>query len=185
MAKYHDSNDKFGGRNPQTLSSTDVAAVRTPTKPRARVHPVKNVTLSFTLKQFEQALREAGGLLSHAAAWLADKYHRPCSRAGVEGVIRQSPQLQQLLVEIEEAQLDDAERYLQALINAGSERSLHFFLATKAKTRGYTTRAEVIQETPTPPPPDLRDVPSDVLRMALEELRVAAGKATLIEHQKS
>ena len=112
---------------------------RTTGRKPARKGPAKR----FSTDQVAAALRATGGLPSHAARWLAATYKKPCSRPAVVKYIKDSPQLQRLLEAINEVRLDDSEARLFGFIDNGSERSLHFYLATKGKDRGYTRREAV------------------------------------------
>src|SRR5262249_13628499 len=77
------------------------------------------------------------------ARYLADKYKRRCSRPAVHHYVKASVRLQRLIAEIDESRGDFAEELLWRHIEAGSERSLHFYMSTRMKHRGYTRGVEL------------------------------------------
>lgn len=97
----------------------------------------------FSDEQVADALRNTGGVYSDAARWLQGVYKRKCSRVSVCRYVAESPYLQHVMKQVDEAKGDYCERRLWAHIEAGSERSLHFFMATKMKDRGYAKRTEI------------------------------------------
>lgn len=125
----------------------------------------------FSEAQVAAALKATGGIFAHAAAWLQRSFGKPCSRPAISNYVKSSKRLQGLIEQINEVHLDDGEARLKSFIENGSERSLHFFLATKGKHRGYTRRVEATGKdgAPLAPPPDLKNIPTDKLR-ALESL---------------
>jgi hypothetical protein len=135
----------------------------------------------FTEDQVAEALTATGGVFASAARYLADKYKRPCSRPAVHNYVRNSARLQRLIGEIGEARGDFAEDLLWKHIEAGSERSLHFYMSTKLKHRGYTRQVEVtgknggpIQTQPQPQRLDLSNL-SDAELEVLAHLVDRAG----------
>jgi hypothetical protein len=168
--------DQFGARStssrtrkPRTSHSTQPSTQNRARGPR------------FTEDQVAEALKAAGGIFSNTARYLADKYRRPCSRPAVHNYVKNSARLQRLMGEIDEARGDFAEDLLWKHIEAGSERSLHFYMATKLKHRGYARGVEVtgknggpIQTQPQPQPLDLSNL-SDAELEVLAHLVDKAG----------
>lgn len=96
----------------------------------------------FTDEQIIDALRTAGGVQIKAAQLLAKRHGRPCSRTQINSRINRSKKLIRALEDIREEVLDFAEGKLLEFINAGSEKSVHYYLSTIGKHRGYTRRIE-------------------------------------------
>lgn len=86
----------------------------------------------------EVALWKAAGRITFAAGWLGMK------RTALQERIKDSERLQEVIQDIEEMRLDNAEMSLDALMAAGSEKVVMFLLKTKGKQRGWA-------ETKTPP----------------------------------
>jgi hypothetical protein len=132
----------------------------------------------FNDDQMAAALKATGGIYSHAAAWLHKHTGRPCHRRTVNGYVEASPKLRKLVDEIFDVHLDHAEALLFKNIEIGKERSLHFLLATKGKSRGYVRRDEVSGADGAPLVPkgvDLSKLTTDQLRQVEELLAIAAA----------
>ena len=92
----------------------------------------------FTLAEIELALRKTGGLQTRAAAVLtASAPGRHITRQAIAKRIGNSDKLRAVVVDITEELKDLAEDRLIRNIKAGKERSVTWFLATKARDRGY------------------------------------------------
>lgn len=83
-----------------------------------------------------EALRQAAGIKAVAAQLLQ------VSRQTLYTFLNEHPDIGQELQQIEDEFSDLVEQKLFQAIRDGSERSIHFYLQTKAKQRGYTTRVE-------------------------------------------
>lgn len=96
----------------------------------------------FTDAQIEYALHQCGGLHSRTARALtsASKTGHAITRQGVAKRIAQSPRLQAALYDIAEEIKDIAEDRLIRNIKAGKEKTVNWYLATKAPERGYAQR---------------------------------------------
>jgi hypothetical protein len=131
----------------------------------------------FTEAQVSAALKATGGIYAHAAKWLTENTGRPCHRRTVNIYVSENPALKKLVDDLFEVHLDHAEALLFKNIEHGKEKSLHFFLATKGKARGYTRSAELTGEggkALIPQAVDLSKLSTDQLRQIEELLAVAA-----------
>jgi hypothetical protein len=82
------------------------------------------------------ALRRTRGIKSEAARLLK------VAPSTVFAYLAERPHLKERLREIDEEALDEAEGQLWAGIERGEMRAVTFFLSTRGKHRGYTTRVE-------------------------------------------
>lgn len=96
----------------------------------------------FTDEELEKAIREAHGILAHAARILS-KGGRRITRQAIEQRIATTPELQAVAYQEREALTDFAENKLFELIKAGDKTSIIFYLKCKAKNRGYVERQEL------------------------------------------
>jgi hypothetical protein len=101
--------------------------------------PVPNGLTQFTLDEIETALRKTGGLQSRAATLLTQtsKDGRHITRQGIARRLGRSARLRTTLEDINEGLKDMAEDQLLKNIKRGRERSVMWYLATKARDRGY------------------------------------------------
>jgi hypothetical protein len=98
------------------------------------------VTVNRTVDEYAVALREARGLLSHAAQRLG------VTDEAVRQRVKKHPTLQQVRAEAREAMLDVAESVLFEQIRRGEAWACCFFLKTQGKERGYVERTEEKRE---------------------------------------
>lgn len=84
-----------------------------------------------------EALRRQAGTVALAARELG------MTRQALDRRIKRSRLLTDVLQDIEESSLDIAEASLKQLITKGDASSIRFYLQTKGKRRGYTTRTEI------------------------------------------
>ena len=170
--------------NPAEAGATP-ARTRKAAKPSGKAtsrgqHSRRGPRPRFTEDQVAEALKAAGGIFSTAARYLAEKHKRPCSRPAVHNYVKNSWRLQRVTAELDEARGDFAETLLWAHIESGSERSLHFYMGTKLKHRGYTRGVEVTGknggpiQTQAQPPLDLSSL-SDAELEVLAHLVDKAG----------
>lgn len=122
---------------------------------------------AFTDKQIIAALKAAGGLQAEACRVLYREYGRTITRSAMSSLIARRPNLQKALAEIEEATLDFAEAQLMAQLEAGMPSAIAFYLKTKGRHRGYTTRLEVTGRNGGP----VEVENFDVDKLSLEEAR--------------
>lgn len=90
-----------------------------------------------TIEQCEEALRKAGGFISHAAAMLG------ISQQSLSKRIQRSERLQQVRAETTEKHLDLAETKLIEAVKAGEAWAICFFLKCQGKQRGYIERGQL------------------------------------------
>jgi len=90
------------------------------------------------------ALRRTNGIMAHAAALLG------IGRSTIHLRVQHSPEMQQVLEEIREESIDKAEGKLFTAIDQGSEKSVHFYLRTIGKNRGYGDKV-VVSSDPNAP----------------------------------
>lgn len=94
------------------------------------------MTVNHTVEEYATALREARGLVTHAAARLG------VTREAVRRRLQAHPTLQQARDDAREALIDMAESSLFTQIEQGEGWAVCFFLKTQAKDRGYVERSE-------------------------------------------
>src|SRR5688500_9790962 len=85
-----------------------------------------------------EALRENDGNMAAAAR----RFH--CNRRHVWQLVNDDPELRQLVDELSESFIDEAENKLFEAIRAGNVVATIFFLKTKARHRGYSERIEFV-----------------------------------------
>ena len=93
------------------------------------------------LQHVEDALRQAGGIISTAAKILESGYGS-CTPRTVRNYIKRHPKLAEVVEETVEVNLDTAESQLMTLIANGNVAAVIFYLKTKGKARGYVERVE-------------------------------------------
>jgi len=93
------------------------------------------------LQHVEDALRQAGGILSTAAKILETAYGS-CTPRTVRNYVKRHPRLAEVIEETVELNLDTAESQLMSLIANGNLGAVIFYLKTKGKARGYVERVE-------------------------------------------
>ena len=91
--------------------------------------------MALTNKQISDALRANGGFVTYAASALNVSYQAIYQR------IKRSPELEQVLREVQESHLDLAENELIKKVRDGDLGALCFFLKCKGKKRGYIEKA--------------------------------------------
>lgn len=96
----------------------------------------------FTTDQVIEALQANAGINTYAAAWLEKKTGLRCVESTIRGYRKRYKKVQKAAEEIEFNLLDVAEHQLFKLIRDGHASSVHFYLKTKGKERGYTERVE-------------------------------------------
>jgi len=93
------------------------------------------------LQHVEDALRQAGGIISTAAKILETAYGS-CTPRTVRNYVKRHPRLAEVIEETVELNLDTAESQLMSLIANGNLGAVIFYLKTKGKARGYVERVE-------------------------------------------
>lgn len=95
--------------------------------------------MAFSIPEIETAIRASRGLLTRVATYLSEHSEdgSRITRQGVQKRIRNSPRLQRILAEVSEEMKDVAEASLFKQIVEGSESNTRWYLATKARDRGY------------------------------------------------
>ena len=93
------------------------------------------------LQHVEDALRQAGGIISTAAKILQTAYGS-CTPRTVRNYVKRHPRLVEVIEETVELNLDTAESQLMSLIANGNLGAVIFYLKTKGKARGYVERVE-------------------------------------------
>src|SRR5215469_6278752 len=93
------------------------------------------------LQHVEDALRQAGGIISTAAKILQAAYGS-CTPRTVRNYVKRHPRLVKVIEETVELNLDTAESQLMTLIANGNLGAVIFYLKTKGKARGYVERVE-------------------------------------------
>jgi len=96
-------------------------------------HDVTRISNSETI----EALRRNAGIIALAARDLG------VTRQALEQRIKRSRVLTEVVRDVEESTLDIAEAGLKQAIAKGDAASIRFYLSTKGKRRGYTTRTEI------------------------------------------
>ncbi len=112
-----------------------------PTKQPARRKPAAkrkgNAKPKFTKIQISNALTEAAGMITQAAAVLAKRNKTSCSRATVYNALERWPELKEHRCEVAEETKDIAETGLLKALKAEEPWAIKFYLTRKAKDRGY------------------------------------------------
>lgn len=90
----------------------------------------------ITEAQLKAALRKHAGVYAYAARDLG------CDRANVKMRVDRSELLQQFLRDLEEEVVDAAEAVVLGQIIKGDQKMARWYLQTKGKHRGYSTRQE-------------------------------------------
>ena len=93
------------------------------------------------LQHVEDALRQAGGIIS-AAAIILEAAYGSCTPRTVRNYVKRHPRLAEVIEEAVELNLDTAESQLMTLIANGNLGAVIFYLKTKGKARGYVERVE-------------------------------------------
>lgn len=94
------------------------------------------MTVNRTVDEYAKAIREAKGMISHAAVALG------VTQQAVSARIARHPSLRQVLAESREAMKDVAEMRLFDRIDAGDAWAVCFYLKTQARDRGYVEKSE-------------------------------------------
>ncbi len=94
-----------------------------------------------TEEQIAEALRKAGGFQTKAAELLG------VTQQAISKRVKESPYLQDCVMEISEYYLDLAEIKLVKALNDEQRWAIEFFLKHKGKTRGYAERHQVEFDT--------------------------------------
>lgn len=94
------------------------------------------MTVNHTVEEYATALREARGLVTHAAARLG------VSRQAVTQRMAKHPTLQQAREEARQAMIDHAEDALFASVAERESWAVLFYLKTQGRERGYVERTE-------------------------------------------
>jgi hypothetical protein len=98
------------------------------------------VTVSHTVEEYALAIREARGLVSHAARRLG------VTDEAMRQRLKRTPTLRQVRDEAREAMTDLAESSLYEQVIRGEGWAVCFYLKTQAKDRGYVERVEEKRE---------------------------------------
>jgi hypothetical protein len=85
-----------------------------------------------------QALKELDGNMA------ATGRRFNCDRGRIWHTVNEDPELRQLVDELSETFIDEAENKLYEAIRAGNVVATIFFLKTKARHRGYSERLELV-----------------------------------------
>lgn len=85
-----------------------------------------------------EALRSLDGNM----ASVARKFD--CHRGTIWHYVDEDPELRELVEELSETFIDEAESQLFKLIREGQPNAIIFFLKTKARHRGYSERLELV-----------------------------------------
>jgi hypothetical protein len=85
-----------------------------------------------------EALRENDGNMA------ATGRHFHCERQTIWQIVDDDPELRELVDELSETFIDEAENKLYEAIRAGNVVATIFFLKTKARHRGYSERLELV-----------------------------------------
>jgi hypothetical protein len=94
----------------------------------------------FTVEQMIEALTASGGVVSGAAAWLANETGLGCTVQTVYKYIRDFPEVAAALPPIKEQTLDSAELGLIALIRRQNLTAIMYYLNNHGQGRGYNVR---------------------------------------------
>lgn len=98
----------------------------------------------FTDDEIAKALRKNGGICAAAAEALSASKEddRTITRQAIEYRVKKNPELKAAAEDAREIITDLAESKLVNSINKGDAWAVRFWLTTKGKDRGYTTRQE-------------------------------------------
>lgn len=135
LAKSEAKSDFFSSQKAKIVDKHDGNKKRLHHKP-----PLKSRwqgQRTWTDEEIADALRKNRGLKTPTAQYLG------CNQATVYSRCQDSPMLQRVCKEARDAQLDTTENKLFQLIDNGEAPSVHFFLKTIGKGRGYVERSEV------------------------------------------
>lgn len=102
------------------------------------------------------ALKDTDGNMAAAAR----RFH--CNRTTVWQYVNEDPELRELVDELSETFIDEAENKLYEAIRDGNVVATIFFLKTKARHRGYSERLELI-------PLNRQDIEVELGRPAIEQ----------------
>lgn len=89
-----------------------------------------------TIRQFKKALREADGIMAHAAVALG------MTRQAVFDRVQKSPELKRLLVTLEEELLDTGEGHITKGVKSGDKEYVRYYMERKGRRRGYGNKVE-------------------------------------------
>ena len=121
----------------------------------------------FSVGQVREALEAACGIQMEAARILG------CQKSMVGKYIQRYPTLRQAAKDIENLNLDKAETALHKAIEEGNVQAITFYLKTKGKGRGYSTRWELTGADGGPV--QTRTEIVDVSNLSVEQLEALAG----------
>lgn len=127
-----------------------------------------------TDEQMIQAIKLNAGIVMGIMKTIKDTYGVEITRDAIYKRKESNPRVRQAFIEAEETTLDVAENRLIKSITAGQLKAIMFYLRTKGKNRGYSTRQEITGE-------DGKPIQTDPLsKFTKEELLELAGltKAT-------
>lgn len=88
-------------------------------------------------KRLLNALKQTGGLITPAAQMVG------LSRQHVYWLMKHDENFKKEVEDINEETLDFVESKLMEKIREGSEKSIHFYLKTKGKSRGYSDNVDI------------------------------------------
>ncbi|MEP6445221.1 MAG: hypothetical protein ABJ034_10115 [Hyphomicrobiales bacterium] len=128
----------------------------------------------LTIAAAEQALREAHGMITHAARFAG------CHYETMRKFVDEHPSLLKLLEEIELEKLDDAEIAVVKLLEENDPATVRWFLGCKGRDRGYGNQTAVTGAGGGPVQHQVSELPK-VQSMTNEQLEayVAYQKAML------
>lgn len=92
--------------------------------------------------QIQKALCATGGLVASAAKKLG------CTRQALYRRIQRNRNLQELIEQLREEALDEAESQLRRAVKRGEHWAITFLLKTLGRSRGYVERQETLDLTP-------------------------------------
>lgn len=128
----------------------------------------------LTVQRVVEALQAGAGLKTQAAAILK------CDRSTLYSFMREHPEVQAALDEIEEQLKDIAEGQIVKAIQSGDMQTVRWWTELKAKDRGYNRRLEV--GGPNGGPIETRQA-TDLSGFSEEELEILARGAARRESQ--
>lgn len=151
-------------QDPEFVESFDFAGCPTANDPDA---PMAEFEVAVALVASKGNISEVSRLLKR-------------SRRSVEGFVTRNMKLQMLNEDLEAEFLDDLEFSHKLSALAGDPKARQFFLTTKGKNRGYSTRSEVTGKDGKPLEPasfDPSKMSDEALRELMENMENGSGSS--------
>ena len=150
-----------------------------PKHQRAKKAGAKSGRRKLTIAAAEKALRDAHGMITHAARFAGVHYET------MRKFVDENPSLQTLLEDLEREKLDEAEIAVVELLKSRDPGTVRWFLGTKRRERGYGNQTAITGPNGGPLQHEVKSVP-DLASMTDRQLeRYIAFQESMLEDDKS